>query len=174
MDLDFTTKGEVKVTMADYTKECIKIFDKVSPLELGTKSSAAASNLFEVNEDSEKLSPRKAEAFHSLVAKILFATKRARPDTGLSISFLTTRVRDPSKQDWKKLVHLFKYLRGNQDITLILRADGSGILKWYVDASHGVHPNMRGHTGGGLTMGTGFPVSTSTKQKLNTRSSTET
>ena len=33
---------------------------------------------------------------------------------------------------------------------------------------------MRGHTCGGLTMGTGFPVSTSTKQKLNTRSSTET
>ena len=44
MDLDFTTKGEVKVTMADYTKECIKIFDKVAPLELGTKSSAATSN----------------------------------------------------------------------------------------------------------------------------------
>ena len=83
-------------------------------------------------------------------------------------------MRDPSKQDWKKLVHLFKYLRGNQDIPLILQADGSGILKWYVDASHGVHPNMRGHTGGGLTMGTGFPVSDSTKQKLNTRSSTET
>ena len=86
MDLDFTTKGEVKVTMVDYTKECIKIFDKVAPLELVTKSSAAASNLFEVDEDSEKLSPRKAEAFHSLVAKKLFATKRARPDTGLSIS----------------------------------------------------------------------------------------
>ena len=43
-----------------------------------------------------------------------------------------------------------------------------------MDASHGVHPNMRGHTGGGMTMGTGFPVSALTKQKLNTRSSTET
>ena len=83
MDLDFTTKGEVKVTMVDYTKECIKIFNKVSPLELGTKSSAAASNLFEVDEDSKKLSPRKAEAFHGLVAKIVFATNRARPNTGL-------------------------------------------------------------------------------------------
>ena len=173
MDLDFTTKGKVKVTMADYTKECIKIFDKFPPLELGTKSIAAASNLFEVDEDSEKLSPRKAEAFHILVAKILFATKRAKPDTGLSILFLTTRVRDPSNQDRKKLVHIFKYLRGTQDILLILRADGSGILKWYVDASHRVHPNMRGHTGGGLTMGTGFPVSTSTKHKLSTRNSTE-
>ena len=97
-------------------------------MELGTKSSAALSNLFEVNEDSEQLSLRKAEAFHSLVEKTLFTTKRARPNTGLSVSFLTTRVQDPSKQDWKKLVHLFKYLRGTQDIPLILRADGSGIL----------------------------------------------
>jgi hypothetical protein len=32
---------------------------------------------------------------------------------------------------------------------------------------------MRGHTGGGLTLGRGFPIITSTKQKLNTRSSTE-
>jgi len=44
---------------------------------------------------------------------------------------------------------------------------------WYVDASFTVHPNMRGHTGGGLTLGRGFPISVSTKQKLNTRSSTE-
>jgi hypothetical protein len=32
---------------------------------------------------------------------------------------------------------------------------------------------MRGHTSGGLSMGRGFPIVTSTKQKLNTRSSTE-
>jgi hypothetical protein len=32
---------------------------------------------------------------------------------------------------------------------------------------------MRGHTGGGLTMGKGFPIVSSMKQKLNTRSSTE-
>jgi hypothetical protein len=44
---------------------------------------------------------------------------------------------------------------------------------WYVDASFAVHPNMRGHTGGGLTLGRGFPITVSTKQKLNTRSSTE-
>ena len=48
-----------------------------------------------------------------------------------------------------------------------------GVLKWHVDGSFAVHPNMRGHTGGGLTMGRGFPLSTSKKQKLNTRSSTE-
>jgi hypothetical protein len=32
---------------------------------------------------------------------------------------------------------------------------------------------MCSHTGGGLTMVRGFPIVSSTKQKLNTRSSTE-
>ena len=59
-------------------------------------------------------------------------------------------------------------------LPLILSANGSGILKWWVDASFAVHPNMRGHSGGGLSMGRGFPIVSSTKQKLNTRSSTET
>jgi hypothetical protein len=36
-----------------------------------------------------------------------------------------------------------------------------------------VHPTMRGHTGSGLTMGRGFPISVSTKQMLNTKSLTE-
>jgi hypothetical protein len=44
---------------------------------------------------------------------------------------------------------------------------------WYVDAAFAVHPNMRGHAGVGLTMGHGFPIAVSTKQKLNTKSSTE-
>jgi hypothetical protein len=56
---------------------------------------------------------------------------------------------------------------------LILSATGSGVLMWYVDASFAVHPNMRSHTGGGLTMSRGFPIVSFTKQKLNTRSSTE-
>ena len=84
-----------------------------------------------------------------------------------------TRVRGPDTDDWKKLVHLMKYLRGTRRLALILSADGSGILKWWVDAAFSVYPNMRGHSGGGLSLGLGFPTVNSTKQKLNTRSSTE-
>ena len=46
-------------------------------------------------------------------------------------------------------------------------------MHWYVDAAFAVHPNMRGHSGGAMTLGIGFPISSSSKQKLNTRSSTE-
>ena len=56
---------------------------------------------------------------------------------------------------------------------LILGATSGGVLHWYVDASYAVRPNMRSHSGGALTLGHGFPISSSEKQKLNTHSSTE-
>jgi hypothetical protein len=57
---------------------------------------------------------------------------------------------------------------------LNLSANGSGILKWWVDESFAVHPNMRGHSGGGLYLGRAFTIASSTKKKLNTPICTET
>ena len=113
------------------------------------------------DEDCEKLEKEQAEDFHDMVVKTLFATEQARPDTGTSISFLTTRARALDCNDWRKLVHLMKYLSGTRRLH---------ILKWWVDGSFAVHLNMRGHTAGGLTMGHVIPISNSTKQKLNMRS----
>jgi hypothetical protein len=127
-----------------------------------------------VDESCVKLAHNKAVEFHNLVAKTLYATKRARLDTCTAITFITMRVREPDKDDWTKLVHLMRYIRGTRTMPLILSANGSGILKWWADTSFAVHPNMRGHSGGGLSLGRGFPIVSSTKQKLNTRSSTET
>jgi hypothetical protein len=51
-------------------------------------------------------------------------------------------------------------------------ADLNSIHTW-VDASYAVHPDMKSHTGGVMSMGTGGILCKSTKQKLNTKSSTE-
>lgn len=146
-------------------------FEKAEPNGGGTKSSATPDNLFKVDEDCKKLKPNQAKEFHNLVAKTLYATKRARPDTCTAVTFLTTRVRDPDKNNWAKMVHLMMYIRGTRKLPLILSANG--ILKWWIDGSFTVHPNMRGHTRGGLSLGRGFPIVNSMKQKLNTRSSME-
>jgi hypothetical protein len=86
-----------------------------------------------------------AADFHTIVAKTLYMTKRARPDTCLSVAFLSTRVRAPDHDDWEKLRHLMEYLRKDSTRPLVLGADNDGLLMWYVDASFAVHPNMRGH-----------------------------
>ena len=174
MTLDYSEEGIVKVSMPKYMKEVLAEFERIMPKEKGTKSSAAPANLFVLDKDCEQLDKEKAEQYHSLVAKMLFATKRARPDTGTAMSYLMTRTSQPNKDDWEKLAHMMKYVRGTEDLVLILSANGSGLLKWWIDGSYAVHWNMRGHTGGGISMGRGFPIFHSGKQKLNTRSSTET
>ena len=47
------------------------------------------------------------------------------------------------------------------------------MIQWWVDASFATHPNCHSHTGATLSFGKGSVYSMSSKQKLNTRSSTE-
>jgi hypothetical protein len=174
MTLDYTVRGQVKISMFDYVDQIIAALDKAEPKGCGTNTSAAPDSLFKVDEICEKLKQDKAVEFHNLVAKTLYTTKRARPDTCTAIAFLTTRVRSPDEEDWTKLFHFMRYLRGTHTMPLTLIANGSGILKWWVDASFAVQLNMRGHPGGGLSLGCGFPIVNSIKRKLNTRISSNT
>ena len=48
------------------------------------------------------------------------------------------------------------------------------ILHTWLDASFAVHNDMKGHTGGTMSFGKGVLHAKSSKQKLNTKSSTET
>ena len=182
MTLDFRVKGIVNVTMTGYVDEIIEAFDAACrDLNHGYAAvvrrkkyrSAAPEDLFKIDEAAAKLNQAEAKAFHNITAKSLYVTKRARPDVLLAVAFLTTRVRGPDVDDWKKLRHMIEYLRGTRDLPLILGANSTGVLSWYVDASFAVHNDMKGHTGGALTLGRGCPVLACTKQKLNTRSSTE-
>jgi hypothetical protein len=51
MTLDYTVRGQVKITIFDYVNEIIAAFDKAEPKGGGTKSSAAPESLFKVDED---------------------------------------------------------------------------------------------------------------------------
>jgi hypothetical protein len=103
MNLDYTTTGQVKITMTDYVEEVLTAFSKADPKANGTKTSAAPDDLFKINQDSPKLDPSLAATFHTLVAKILYCAKRACHDTWTAIAFLTTRVREPNLDNWAKL-----------------------------------------------------------------------
>ncbi len=66
--------------------------------------------MFKVDEDATKLDTEQSTAFHNIVAKALYMVKRARPDGSVSITFLTTRVRAPDVDDYRKLGHFIEYL----------------------------------------------------------------
>jgi hypothetical protein len=56
---------------------------------------------------------------------------------------------------------------------LNLSANNLTCLRWWVDASHAVHDNCRGHTGAMLSLGKGTAISFSNKHRINSKSSTE-
>jgi hypothetical protein len=172
MTLDYTVKGEVKITIVDYLKGVIGYFPEAID---GTAPTAASEHVFNVRPDEERvlLEEERARAFHHAVAQLLFASSRTRKNIQLAVSFLTTRVKQPDEDDWSKLKRLLKYIRGTIYMPLILRANSLSIIKWWVDASYATHGDCRGHTGAMMSLGWGSIIGMSKKQKLNTKSSTE-
>ena len=108
-----------------------------------------------------------------MTAKLLFLSKRARPDLQQAVAFLTTRVSSPDSDDYKKLGRVIRYLRAFPELPLTLECDNLHMIRWWIDASFAVHNDMKSHTGGTMSLGKGSVFSTSTRQKLNTKSSTE-
>ena len=99
-----------------------------------------------VDQDSPSLSPNDAKLFHQHVARLLFASKRARPDIQVCVVFLCTRVKSPNKQDYKKLGRVISYLKETVHLPLVIEANNSGSLTWNIDASFAVHPDCKSHT----------------------------
>jgi hypothetical protein len=170
MNITFHDDGTVSVKMKEYIKEAIDDFGEDIVRSAATP---AKKNLFDVDENAEPLSRKKSENFHSVVAKLLYVSKRSRLDIQLAVAFLCTRVSCSTEQDWQKLKRVLEYLRGTLDEYLTLGADDIGMMKTWVDASYAVHMDMKSHTGGVVSFGIGAVMSKSSKQKLNVKSSTE-
>jgi hypothetical protein len=122
----------------------------------------------------EKLSYKRAKTFHSIVARLLFVAKRARPDILLAVSFLTTRVKEPDTDNWEKLIRVLSYLQGTLEHCLTLVYTNLDQLTWYIDGSYASHMDMKGQSGAVLVTGNCAVLFKSSKQKVNTYSSTET
>eukprot|EP00957_Ditylum_brightwellii_P173769 13229628-Ditylum_brightwellii.AAC.1 len=86
--------------MVKYTKEIVETFPK--RIE-GNATTPAADHLFKVNEKCSELAEEKGRIYHTTTAKLIFLCKRARQDIQTAVASLTTRSKEPDKDDWKKL-----------------------------------------------------------------------
>ena len=170
MDIEITDQGTIEVGLIDQIKEAIAAFPEDINREV---KSPAGHGLFTVDENDSLLSTTKADTFHSIVAKLLWIMKRSRPDIEPTISFLTTRVANPNFKDWEKLKRCLQFLHNTVNDKRIIGTDSLGMIYTWIDAAYAVHPNMRSHTGGCMSFGLGTVHCRSSKQKLNTKSSTE-
>ena len=113
---------------------------------------------------------RNGKIFHSVVAKLLYVTKRKIPDIEPEVTYFTTRVENSNVDDWKKMRCCTISLKQSKEDKKII-----GLRKFFtwVDSSFDVYPNIQSHTEGAMYMGYVIIHCCSSKQTLNTKSTTE-
>ena len=164
-----TINGGIYVTMPD------KIQDVTEGITSTSSTTPAGMNLFTINDQSPTLNQQEKSTFHTLVAKLLYISKRIRPDILLAVNFLTTRVQTPTKEDNEKLKRVLKYLNGTKHRGLRLKIGKSVFVHSYIDASFATHnQDAKSHTGATVGIGDALAILVkSTKQNIVTKSSTE-
>ena len=85
--------------------------------------------LLKTNSNLEKPKEKQKKYFHTTVERVLFITKRDRPDIHTSITYLYMRVKEPNTNDWKKLRRMIMYLVGTTELVLRLKVDHVNVLK---------------------------------------------
>ena len=77
MDMDWSIRGQLMIDMLEYNKETVSMWPEpmVKPVNTPT-----GEQLLKVNLDCAKLDKKRARLFHTLTARNLFVSKKARGD----------------------------------------------------------------------------------------------
>ena len=104
---------------------------------------------------------------------LMYAAIRTRIDILKEVTFLATKVSNPTQDDMDKLMKVMHYLNMFPKKAIYFREQDNNDLVIYVDASFNIHEDTSGHTGivGRLFGNTIFVKSM--KQRIVTKSSTE-
>ena len=172
MTFDLREKGEVALSQYDFVK---KLYDEL-PDDMKTgryRYTPAPDNLFKVNYESLLLDCARKETYHHTTAKTLWLSQRSRPDLQLATGYHCSRVKDPTEDDWEKLTWLMRYVWWTRFLPTIIGITENGAVI-YIDGSHAIHADTKGHSGLFTTMGKGAMISQAKKLGIVTTSSTET
>jgi hypothetical protein len=174
---DFSEEGFVLVSQTGFIQELVtrreatlaargqKLQEKVL--------SPGASYLFERSNDSPLLNDKDRMVYHTDVATAAYAGQRTRGDINAVIGELSKRVRAPTEEDDKKLNRLISYLKATRDVPLRLGCDLNPTITVSIDAAFANRESMKSTSGMCVTLGTGFFITSSKVQKINSKSSTE-
>lgn len=150
MNVDVSESGKVRITIFQYIMETL---DESPPEFTGTSATSAGLYLFNTSNNTQKIDDMRAGMFHHITAKLLYLSKRARPNIQLAVFFLCARVRAPEQQDRKKMGRVIRYLRGTQELHLTLEADITHLVKSWADDAFAVTEDMKSHWSGTMPLG---------------------
>tara|TARA_B100002003_G_C14152859_1_gene554651 strand:- start:307 stop:5016 length:4710 start_codon:yes stop_codon:yes gene_type:complete len=125
------------------------------------------------NDESIFLTEDNRKIFHTIVAKLLYLAKKLRPDILTAISYLASKVNQPTVNDNNKLTKVVKYVNNTINYKSIYKYNTPIGITAYVDASFGCHSDGKSRSGIAVMLCGGMIYTSSSKQKIVTKSSTE-
>ena len=167
--ISITMKGFIESLLNDYGS--VRLY-----------KSPATEHLFQTDVDEnikqEEVTEAEQKRFHTFTAKLLYLSQRIRPDISLAVSYLTTRVTNPTQRDIMKLERVIGYIQQTQNYDLrfnrhVHDSTETDRLTAYVDASFCVHPDGKSQSGLVVRYCGATIATKSTKQSMVSKSSTE-
>jgi hypothetical protein len=108
----------------------------------------------------------------SLIMSLMYLARFTRPDILFPTTFLATKCNAPTNMDMAEAIKIVQYLAYTGTYAYTFNGD-SLKLQFHIDASHGIHPDGRGHTAIAATFGASPVFTRSSKQKLVALHSTD-
>jgi hypothetical protein len=158
---------KVSIDMSYYTQQLLLEFGKVPDYSIpAIKECFYCAVSVELDLESKK-------KFHTLVAKLLYLAKRARPDILTATSFLCTRVTKPTKADQKKLLRVIGYLKKTVNYKYTIAPTKPLKIIAYINAAFATHEDSKSHSGVAIFVAGVLVYVTSKKQQCVTKRPTE-
>ena len=108
------------------------------------------------------------ETYRHTTAKTLWLSQRSRPDLQLATGYHCSRVKDPTEDNWGKLTWLMQYVWWTRFLpTIIGITENRAVI--YIDGSHAIHADTKGHSGLFTTMEKGAMISQAKKLGIVTQ-----
>ncbi len=169
MTFNYIIPKQVSITMENIDRSILSECGVWPP-----RAPPAAATLFDTR-DAPKATAEEVKFFRTFVAKLLYLSKRVRPECLAAVAFLTARVHEVDEDDMGKLRRLIGYLRATQNRGIMLRIGDNVAVCAYTDASYMVHKSSgKSHTGCAIVLGYARVLAArSSKQKIVTKFSTE-
>ena len=163
-------KRSIKVTMGALVDKLIESYAKDLKIAV-TPATQAIVDPFE-NSDLTPLKPVRLSEFVTIVMTLLFIARFVRPDILLPVTLLACRLKTANELDHSEAIRIVRYLKGTRDIGLVFEGPAEAIMRFFVDASHGLI-NGRGIGAFIVTLGAACILARCWFLKFITLSSTE-
>jgi len=161
---------ETVVSQGGLLKSTLIRFEAELKMYSRSAGSPASTSSFMVRSGEELEEPTK---YLSLVMTLMYLARMTRADILFAVTVLSSRCKHPTKGDLLAACRVLRYLIDSGVWGIMYKPIS---LRWnvYVDSSHMLHEDQRGHIGLVLSVGSGYVFASSSKMRLVTLSTKDT